>query len=216
MKRLTSKKYYLSVEGETEKWYFEWLVGVINNSTEAKHKIKLDCKIEKDPAKYVKGLLILEKTAVTHVFDRESEDEVHTTQFQTTLERIKKAESSGKKVKYSLGYSNFSFELWMVLHKSDCNGPKTHRKQYLDPINRAYGEKFENLKECKKEKNFQRILGKLTIEDVKNAITRSQSIMQMNEENYESCKVGNYDFFTENPSLTIWKCVESMLKGCGL
>jgi len=53
--------------------------------------------------------------------------------FHGILSEMKEAKTQ-KKITYELGYSNFAFELWMVLHKRDCNGPLNHRKQYLGPI----------------------------------------------------------------------------------
>lgn len=152
--------YYFSVEGETEKWYLDWLQDRINESRDAKYTVKLDSKIQKDPLARAKGMTILQKTEITHVFDRESEDSVHARQFMATLDRMKAAQSLGKNIKYRLGYSNFTFELWIILHKANCNGAKTHRRQYLAPLNTAYGEHFESLEEYKHEANFQRILGK--------------------------------------------------------
>lgn len=35
---------------------------------------------------------------------------------------MKAAQNSGKDIKYQLGYSNFTFELWIIVHKTDCNG----------------------------------------------------------------------------------------------
>ncbi len=61
----------------------------------------------------------------------------------------------GKAIKYTLGYSNFAFDLWMVLHKADCNRSLSYRHQYLDPINRAYQEHFSDMDEYKKENNFR-------------------------------------------------------------
>lgn len=60
MRKLT-KKYYFSVEGETEKWYLDWLQDLINNS-DASCKVSFNSKVEKDPVKYVKGLSIQGKT----------------------------------------------------------------------------------------------------------------------------------------------------------
>ena len=51
-----TKKYYFSVEGETEKWYLEWLQNTINSIPERKYNIKLDLKIEKDPLSRAKGI----------------------------------------------------------------------------------------------------------------------------------------------------------------
>ena len=128
MMRKETKKYYFSVEGETEKWYLDWLQKTINSITESKYNVKLDSKIQKNPLTRVKGMTLLESTEITHVFDRESEDDVHVKQFQETLDRMSDAEQLGKDIKYKLGYSNFTFELWIILHKTDCNGAKTHRK----------------------------------------------------------------------------------------
>ena len=215
--RRESNKYYFSVEGETERWYLEWLRGVINESPNAKYNVSLDCKIQKDPKKYVKGLTVVGEPRLVHVFDRESEETIHAEQFTTALRRMKEATKLGKRVTYQLGYSNFAFELWLVLHKTDCNGAKNHRKDYLDPINRAYGEKFENLDQFKHEDNFKRVLKKLSLDDVRDAIQRSKAIMQRNEDaGYTLREESGYKYYAENPSLSLWVHIEKILKECGL
>lgn len=37
--------YYFSVEGETEKWYLDWLQSTINSIPETKYTVKLVSKI---------------------------------------------------------------------------------------------------------------------------------------------------------------------------
>jgi len=179
--RKENRTYYFSVEGETEKWYLEWLQGVINTNPVAKYTVKLNSKIQKDPLAHAKGLNVLGKTKVTHIFDKESEENVHVIQFQKTLERMKEAQKIGKNITYNLGYSNFTFELWVILHKANCNGALTHRNQYLALLNKAYDEKFENLAQYKHENNFKRILRKLSLAEVGMAIQRAKLIMQRNE-----------------------------------
>lgn len=215
--RKETKKYFFTVEGETEKRYFEWLQRMINGAPAALYTVKFDCPIQKDPLKRAKGLVALEKTEITHVMDRESEEDIHVQQFETALSRMKSAERIGKSIKYSLGYSNFSFELWIVLHKADCNGSLTHRRQYLPVLNRAYTEHFENLDEYKHEGNFKRVLGKLTLDDVGQAVRRSKAIMQTNHENgYILRQYKGYRYYVENPSLSIWGIVEKIMGECGL
>ena len=68
----------------------------------------------------VKSLSILHETEITHVFDRESKEGKHIKQFRNTLDAMKGAEEEGKAIKYQLGYTNFTFELWIILHKADC------------------------------------------------------------------------------------------------
>jgi len=180
--RKENRTYYFSVEGETEQWYLEWLQRMINVDPAARYTVKLDSKIQKDPLARVKRLTIVDKTEITHIFDYESEEPVHVQQFKAVLDRMKAAQDSGKNIKYQLGYSNFTFELWIILHKTNCNGTLTHRRQYLTPLNQAYDQQFENLDQYKHEDNFKRILDQLTLDNVRKAIQRSKTIMQRNQE----------------------------------
>lgn len=199
-----NRKYFFSVEGETEQWYLLWLQKLINTEATAKYTVALDCPIQKNPLKRAKSLIIMEKAVITHICDYESDEEVHTTQFHDTLALMKESELLGKQIKYMLDYSNFTFELWMILHKIDCNGSLTHRRNYLAHINRAYNEAFEDLDQYKHETNFKRVLDKIALSDVRNAITRSKSITKRNEENgYTLHEYKGYKYYRENPSLAI-------------
>ena len=212
-----TKKYYFSVEGETEQSYLKWLQNTINSIPERKYNIKLDLKIEKDPLSRAKGITILEKTEIIHIFDKESEEPIHQDQFYKTLKRMKEAQNLGRQIKYQLGYSNFTFELWIILHKIDFNTPLNHRSQYFSFINRAYEEQFSNLDDYKRENNFKQVLKKLTIYDVKEAIKRAKDIMNKNKENgYNLENYKGYKFYKENPSLSIWEIIEKILYECGL
>ena len=50
--------YYFSVEGETEKWYLDWLESQINALEEAKFKVKIVSKVQKDPVSFIKKLVV--------------------------------------------------------------------------------------------------------------------------------------------------------------
>ena len=216
-KMKTKRKYYFTVEGETERWYLQWLMKQINNQVTAKHTVSMDCSIQKNPLKRVKSMIVTKKTEITHICDYESDEEVHATQFQKTLDAMRESELLGKQIKYKLGYSNFTFELWMILHKMDCNSLFTHRRNYLTPINRAYNENFENLDQYKHEANFKRVLNKIALPDVRNAITRSKSIIKKNEENgYILHEYKGYKYYKENPSLAVWEAIEKILNVCQL
>jgi tetratricopeptide (TPR) repeat protein len=104
--RKQNNTYYFSVEGETEKWYLEWLQQIINAESTALYTVKFDCKVQKDPLKRAKSLVVLKKTEITHVADRESEEDIHVKQFETMLNRMKEAGNLGKNIKYNLGYSH--------------------------------------------------------------------------------------------------------------
>jgi len=213
----TTREYHFSVEGETEKLYLDWLQKIINNELSATHKVSIKSKIEKNPLKRVKSMSVLTNMEITHLFDYESNEDVHTTQFKKTLDLLKESTKLGKQLKYHLGYSNFTFELWMVLHKADCNTSIVHRREYLNPINRAYTERFENLDEYKHEANFHRVLGKLYLSDVKKAIERAKAIMLRNQANDLLLhEYKGYKYYKDNPSLSIWESIEKILRDCGL
>lgn len=160
---------------------------------------------------------MLGKTEITHLFDYESSDDIHVQQFSTTLQRMKKAQGIGKNIQYKLGYSNFTFELWIVLHKADCNTTLTHRSQYLRPLNQAYNDHFENLDTYKSENNFKRVLSRLSLPDVRAAINRSRSIMKRNVDNqFILYNISGYKYYKDNPSLTIYSVIEEILNDCRL
>lgn len=120
-------------------------------------------------------------------------------------------------ISYGLGYSNYTFELWIVLHKKKCNGSLTDRTQYLSHINQIFGEKFENLDQYKHENNFKRCLSKLGLDDVRAAIQRAKEIMKMNKDNGKSLiRHGGYEYYEDNPALTMHEAVEKILVECGL
>ena len=217
IKRKRTLKYYFSVEGETEQWYLDWLQDQINNAPKASSKVSFNKQIQKDPLKRAKSLAITDKVEIWHLSDYESSEEVHVKQFRETMDRMADTKSLKKQITYKFGYSNFTFDLWIILHKMDCRGSFLHRKQYITPINKAYEESFENMDEFKHEANFKRCLKKLTLGDVIAAIKRAKTIMNINEKNgYTLQKYRGYSYYRENPSLMIWEIIEKILVACEL
>lgn len=211
-----SKKYYFSVEGETEQWYLKWLEDKINSSEAASSKVSFKCDVQKDPVKFVKKLTVLGKTDVVHLSDYESDEDIHVKGFYNTMDRMKQA-SKEKQIKYKFGYINLTFDLWIVLHKMSSNGHKDHRKHYITEINRAYDETFENMDQYKHKNNFERCLSKLELENVVEAISRAKNIRKKNEDNgYTLHNYKGYRFYKENPALEIWCSIEAILKDCNL
>ena len=115
-KRKPTNKYYFSVEGETEQWYLKWLQDTINNTEKAACKVSIDCPVRKNPLKHAKSLTVTRKIEIYHFFDYESDEPLHVKGFQEALDNMKKAEKIGKQIKYKSGYSNFTFDLWIILH----------------------------------------------------------------------------------------------------
>lgn len=215
--RKMNARYYFTVEGETEKWYLEWLRDAINADPRSKVKVVCSPKVQKNPVKWAKAKTNLDKSAkVFHVFDFEDEEPIHVKAFKDTLANMKKAGSLGRGFRYVSAYSNLTFELWMVLHKGDCPA-LAHRRQYLKPINDLYGEHFESLDEYKHEANFKRVLGKLTVDDAVTAVGRAETLAKRAEEHgLRKAQHCGYSYYLDNPATDLWIPVKQMLEEGGI
>lgn len=211
--RKLCKRYYFSVEGDTEEWYLDHLQHLINNCEKSLYNVKFIHDRKKDPCKMVKALSSPNNITINHFCDIESNQEEHKKVFRATLDNMSVACSMGKKISYVLGYSNFAFDLWIVLHKCDCNAPLTDRKQYLKYLNRSFMEHFTSMDEYKEEENFKRCLEKITLDDVLAAIERAEKIMANNQSNgYKPVEYKKFTYYTENPSLSVHEIIEDILK----
>ena len=103
----------------------------------------------------------------------ESKSKGDTKKFEAILKEVKEAKKQ-KGIKYTLGYSNFTFELWMILLKMEDNHHYNDKKKYLGSINRCFQEKFESLSQYKQESDFHRCLNQLSLEDVFAAVERAE------------------------------------------
>ena len=218
MKKVCNR-YYLSVDGETEKWYFERLQELINNKNDISYNVKFYSRINESITSTAKLIPALYKpTKVFHICDYESNEKEHLERFNKILEELNNVKKINKNLDYKLGYSNFSFDLWILLHKKQQKGSVSNRKQYIKGINKAYNENFQCIDDYKEEKNFKRILQKIELDDVIQAIKNSNEIRKMNEENSkDKCRIyGDFVYYTENPDLTINECVEQILNECGI
>lgn len=210
--RKETRKYVFTVEGETEQWYLYWLRDLINSMPESRYKVSIDATVCQKPLSYAKKVNPLATPAITHLCDIESPEQQFVDKFTDILSQMKQAKTTRKGLDYKLGYSNLTFELWLILHKQSCNAVLTDRSQYLQHINRAFDESFESMKRFKEKGNFERCLRKLTLDDVRAAIKRSHQIMKTNSENgLRLYQYNGFEYYLDNPSLTVYESVEKIL-----
>lgn len=208
-----SVKFYLSVEGETEKWYFEHLRDLVNASPGVRYKLALQCNVEKSPLDMAKRIVVPKGASIDvwHVFDFESESEQHRTSFQDALRQMRDANGMGKRLRYLPAYSNFTFDLWVVLHRTNVTHCG-HRDDYLGQINAAYGKRFRDMHEYKREASFKGLLGGVSLEDVVAAVGRAK---RMNEETMrKGARTAEHCGFTyclDNPYTKLPVLVSEML-----
>lgn len=213
----TTKLFYFSVEGSTEQWYLEWLCAQINKEQAATANVRFVIKQCRLPSQLVKSYLV-GHTLVIHLCDYEEDTHEQETAFRTCLGDMQKQ----KGVNFIFGYSNFTFDLWIILH----NLPKEKlsrvrvdsRNHYLEVINQTFSCSFSQMEAYKRERNFkQKILGRLSLDSVRNAISCADAIMEQRKRTDTPVKVGRYAYYPAAPSTALGHDVVAMiLNGCGL
>lgn len=212
--RLQTKVYTFSVEGETEKWYLERVEELINDCNQLRFKVSLKVEVIKNPIKFVKKIIPVQVDYLCHVCDVEGQTPGDISGFENTLRDMKKA-SESKKLEYHLGYSNYSFELWMIFHKQDCFGSLGGKRDYLSNINRAFGTGYQDLNEYKAENNFQHCLQQITLDDVRAAIRRAEHVInQKRTTGEQEIAFAKHRYYRSNPALSIHLVIKHILTEC--
>ena len=186
-----SRQFNISVEGiNCETMYFEHLAKLINSSDRNTYNLKIDPK-KMSPLEYAKrnAHKPMEtrkgNTRIPYIHVQDIEDyydDVQLSKFKEMIDKMRSAENQFG-ITYMLGYSNYTFELWMLLHVADMNYPVTNRKAYLGPINRSFCKKYTAVGEFKRKDEFQKILNDfVTLDSVKLAVSRAQMIVDRNSE----------------------------------
>ena len=211
--------FYISVEGEVcEYYYFKHLQNLINNSNINKYNVNFKIK-KKKPSSFAKSKTILydgeDTQTFYHIQDLENY-KTHNEKFQLIIDDINNAKRMFK-VNYKLGYSNFTFELWMILHKIDLLFDVGHRNKYVKYINKAFNKRYEYLDEYKAEDEFLKILDKIDLTDVLDAISRSKKIREQHQKDgHAIINYKKFEYYKENPDLTVDLCVEEIFIKCGV
>ena len=215
--RKGNKKYVFTVEGECERLYLEHLQKLINGDSKSIFTVEIKAIVTAELSKTAKTFNpVTIPQPLYHLCDVESESDEHVARFESILRDLRTVKEQ-KYLKYELGYSNFTFDLWMILHKNICNGCSNHRKEYLRFINKEYKMSFSSMDEYKERGNFQKCLDQLTLVEIKEAINRAKNIMNIRErQGDKEIPYCGYKYYKSNPALTIWKCIEKILKDCKL
>ena len=212
-----SKEFIMSVEGENcENLYFRHLAKLINNSERNRYNLSVDPK-KTSPLKMAKRVGYkrqFSKLPFVHIQDIEDYyDDYQKSKFYSLINDLREAEEL-LETSYELGYSNYTFELWMLLHVADMNYSVASRDKYLEPIKKWFNRDYKNIGEFKAEIEFQSILDSyVTLDSVSSAIKRAEKIIREKDgkglEEYKGFK-----FYHDNPDLTVHMVVKKILNAC--
>lgn len=156
------------------------------------------------------------KIPYIHVQDVEDYyDDFQRTKFYGMINEMRTAEDKFG-ICYKLGYSNYTFELWMLLHVADMVQAVQDRHSYLAPVNRRFHRNYKSIEEFKSHDEFQRILDEfVTLDSRKQAISRAEKIVQNNnrekkiKENYKG-----FTFYRDNPDISVHEVVQMVFDVC--
>ncbi len=199
------------VEGNQEIIYFKKLQELINSQEKSKHIVQFNfidnegkgahnlvTAINRDLSFYGK-----KDKQVVAVFDNDKKDEEYEKAIRYCYQN-----------KIVDSVSNMTFELWLILHKKDFKRSVQSTKGYKKDLIKAF-----NLEDCniKQKENINRIVNKITYEDVIRAIEYAENIVKLN---YETDKRAIFKIdkkiYYDNPDTNIHTFIKSVLKKCGL
>lgn len=208
----------ITYEGETERWYFEWLQHLINKTDGRCLNVEFDFSKTLSPDSYAKRVSALfDGQKWYHLIDRESASDSDTARFRNSIESLKRVRSIKSCFSPILGYSNSSFELWMLLHIMDYRRSTSCAEDYWKDLKKGFHlddvSKFEFYKS---EDVFKKILSGLTIENVIQAIKRAEALEKDNQKTETLKRIGKYEYYDNSPSLSVHKVVKDILKDVGL
>ncbi len=213
MDRKQIKKYLLLVEGQDEVLYFKRLEDLINLCEDSKYKVTINTKVIRDKfSSFIKkSSSISLNTVIYFVYDYEGNEDIFK---KNVLDNIKSCKNIKKGMQFMLGYNNLSIELWILLHKDIFKRSVIRVGDYLEFINKKFDEKFESINTFKQETNFKRCLGKITLDDVKEAIKRADKIMEDLKKDEQQMEYKGFKYYRKNPSLTIHEIIKIILSDC--
>lgn len=218
-----SRQFNISVEGiNCEKMYFEHLANLINRS-DSTYNLKVAPR-KMSPMQYARRNAYKpvakrkdnKKLPYIHVQDIEDYySEFHKNKFFGVIDEMREAEREFG-ISYELGYSNYTFELWMLLHVADMDYSVQDRTAYLSPINRWFHRDFADLDEFKQDAAFQEILdGFITLDSIRPAIRRAEKIVEQNAQDRKASE--NYrglTFYHDNPDVSVHEVVRLIFEVC--
>lgn len=223
MSRSESRQFHMSVEGANcERLYFEHLAKLINSSDLHKYNLKIAPK-PMSPLQYAKRTAYKpvdkrggKNLPYIHIQDIEDYYDVEQRQkFYKIIDEMRTAERTFG-ISYRLGYSNYTFELWMLLHVADMTASATNRGAYLQPINQHFKRAYSSLDEFKNAVEFQRLLDEfITLDTVFDAVRRAERIVENNaKQSKNRISYHGVAFYPDNPDVTVHEVVQMIFDVC--
>ncbi|MDE6387959.1 MAG: RloB family protein [Lachnospiraceae bacterium] len=131
----------------------------------------------------------------------------------------------GKRVKYEeaidlamenqimLGYTNYCFDLWLILHKEDFFDGVNSQDDYAGKLRQVYG--LRRGANIKKKEQVELILEQIDIEDIKTAIVRAELIESINLAKEANKTPQNHEYH-DNPDTQMHNMLKVIFQKVGV
>lgn len=113
----------------------------------------------------------------------------------------------------TLGYTNYCFDLWLILHKEDYFSSVNSQDDYVGKLRQVYGLRRDA--NIKKKEQVELILKQIDIEDIKAAIVRADFIASSNLKK-EANKTSQKHEYYDNPDTKIHNMLRSIFHKVGV
>ena len=198
------KTYFCVCEGQQEEMYLRRLAFLLKRFPGRVVTFNTACGM---PARLKKNYTEYDNAAL---FDYDFND----TEFRQNIilcEQLqrKSRRQNGKNVYHA--YSNVNIDLWLILHKEDFNRPVASNYAYIADVRRIYGLNREA--DIKEKANLEKILEQITLDDVKNAISRAEKI-RFGKLESDQFMVGDVACYS-NPDFSLHNFLKMVLQDCG-
>lgn len=201
------KKYYCVCAGLQEEMYLDHVATLLKAFP--KRVVTFNRIIDK-PYRLEKSYVEYDCAAL---FDYDFDDDDFTRNIKL-CDRLNNAHkpTKRKKGKYIYhAFSNVNFDLWLILHKEEFNRSVLKNDAYQQDVRRIYG--LGSMENIKSEKAIKKILDQITLEDIKNAISRADRI-RSGKIDTDKRVIGSTICYPD-PDFSIHQFLKVVLADCG-
>lgn len=115
--------------------------------------------------------------------------------------------------KIELGYTNYCFDLWLILHKEDYFDIVQNQDAYANKLRQVFGLAADA--NIKKEKRVTEIVNQIGLSDIKNAIQRGKKISEDNQ-GKEANKTPKENRYYDNPDTQMHVLLQFLFAKVGI
>jgi len=196
-------QYFCVCEGDQERRYLKHLASLLKGVTFT--------AVQGRPEKVLKTTVSYDRVIF---FDHDGQDGEFRKAFEICANEEKRWNSNSKKQDFIHcypAYSNLNFDLWLILHSEDFTKAVTDNKAYQKDVRRIF--ELHRDADIKSEASMNKILSRITLMDVKNAIRRAEAIRGKKVHGDEKRLSGHICY--DNPDFSIHEFLKTVFEECG-